>query len=362
MAGHARAVFVLSRVRRSSLTLLGLLFAISLWTSGARALELTWTAPAACPSQADVKQRIDTLLEAPGKPATSDAQSASASAKLTSTRSGFKLVLTLHGEGIEGTRTLSGDDCAELAETAAFLIAVAIDPSLPGAAPPSPEPAPTPEPPPVAPEPAPAPIPPPKAASREVPLPFSLQVSGFGGLWHAGLPSLQAQAGGSVGLAFGRVQVELRGAHEFLAKQALNGGMEPDNIVRQGRRRIESSSVNLELAVCHLWGARFFVGPCGSVAVVRSFARGREFLEDKPDRALFWVTASLAAQTGIRVNRWLETFIEGGAGMPISKRPNFVVLENRAPVGEPTTANMFIPYGRLGVRFRWQPTRTVAAP
>jgi hypothetical protein len=346
--------------RRAWLVLVAVLGTMALWTAQARALELVWTAPAACPSQADVKQRIDALLEAPGKPAASGAQSARASAKLTSTRSGYRLTLTLHGEGIEGTRSLSGNDCAELAETAAFLIAVAIDPSLPGAAPPAPEPAPTPEPPPAAPEPpAPAPLPPPKPAPTEVLLPFSLQVSGFGGLWSGGLPRPQTQAGGSVGIATGRVQIEFRGSSDFLARQNVNGGIEQDGMQHTGR--FESRSVQFELALCHLWGARFFAGPCGSAALVRSFARGKDFTDNRHD-ALFWATASLAGQAGIRVNRWLEPFLEGGLGLSISERPRFVVRAAGAQADKPTDANMLVPYGRVGVRFRWQPTRTVALP
>jgi hypothetical protein len=302
-----------------------------------------------------VQARIDGLLRTPGKPASSVEQSARASAKLSALRSGFKLVLTLRGDGLGGTRTLTGKDCAELAETAAFLIAVAIDPSLPGAEPPAAEP-PPPEPAVVPPPPTPVvppPSPPPAPRVVERARPFSLQAGSFGGAWSAGLPGTQGQLGASVGVALGRLQLELRGAYAFKdAKEGL-GTDDPQGGV-PGILYVSSSS--FELAACHLWGARVFGGPCGSLTLVRTHATAEDF-ERNPGGNLFWMSASIAGQVGIRVNRWLEPFIEGGVGGPISERPRFLVQG-----GDKLDGDRYLFYARLGVRFRWQPARSVVAP
>jgi hypothetical protein len=331
--------------------------ALALWPEPAHALELRWTAPAACPSQEDVQARIDGLLRAPGKPASSAEQGAHASAKLSALRSGFKLVLTLSGDGLGGTRTLTGKDCAELAETAAFLIAVAIDPSLPGTEPPvvEPPPAETPLVPPPPPPVPPPPPPPPAPRMVERARPFSLQASTFGGAWSAGLPRTQGQLGASVGVALRRLQLELRGSYAFeegkegLGRDDLQGGDVPGVLY--------VSSSGFELAACHLWGARVFGGPCGSLTLVRTHAKAEDF-EKNPGGNLLWMSASIAGQVGIRVNRWLEPFIEGGVGGPISKRPSFRVQGSEQQLD----GDRYLFYARLGVRFRWQPTRSAVAP
>jgi len=334
---------------------------LALWPQPARALELRWTAPATCPSQEDVQARIDGLLRAPGKPASSVEQGAHASAKLSALRSGFKLVLTLSGDGLGGTRTLTGKDCAELAETAAFLIAVAIDPSLPGAEPPAAEPAPPREPPVVPPPPEAPPAPPPPAPRTvERPLPFSLQAGAFGGAWRAGLPSTQAQVGASVGVALGRVQIELRGTYVVERIQEGLGRDDSDDTTPPPMTpppTLAGKSRSLELALCHLWGTRFFGGPCASVALVRTDAEAQNFAVNYENDPLGWVSAAIGAQGGIRVNRWLESFIDAGLGGPISKRPSFRVKAGGSMDGE-----RLLLYARLGVRFRWQPARSVVAP
>ncbi|HYJ10717.1 MAG TPA: hypothetical protein VEX18_16960, partial [Polyangiaceae bacterium] len=160
----------------------------------ASALELAWTAPTSCPSQVEVQQRIDSLL-GPSSARTT----ARATALITATRAGYQLKLTLSG-GVEGSRRLSGKDCNALAESAAFLIAVAIDPSLPGTQPvPDPPPPPAPpaeEQPPAAPAPTPTP---PLPAPLPAPTRSAwFHAAGFGGLWRA-LDPVQVQLGGALG-------------------------------------------------------------------------------------------------------------------------------------------------------------------
>ncbi|MDB4991402.1 MAG: hypothetical protein JWN04_6580, partial [Myxococcaceae bacterium] len=91
--------------------------------------ELHWSAPPECPDAEHVRQRVASLLA--GSAAASAASAVRAAAVVTHHRSGYKLALTVKSAAASGLRTLRGADCSELSETAAWLIAVTIDPDVP---------------------------------------------------------------------------------------------------------------------------------------------------------------------------------------------------------------------------------------
>lgn len=316
----------------------------SLACSSARALDLTWSAPASCPTQQVVQQRIDALIGTPRETQPVATQTVSAAASVTESRDGYKLKLALHGGEVSGTRSLTGRDCAALAETAAFLVAVAIDPSLPGT------------------QPAPARASEPVASSAQAPAAappvapalealarrrtgILLHASGFGGVWTAGLPAPQVQLGAALGAQLGRLRAELRGS--YLAVRARPLALMP----RPGV--VELSSSTLEAAACWVWGEDMFAGPCASVAAVRSVGDGREFLRDEKP-VLWWGSASLGAEVGLRLTSWLDAFAEAGSGIALSPRPRF----RARAASNHIDGNKWSAYGRVGVRFRWQPTWT----
>lgn len=126
---------------------------------------LEWTAPAGCPSEDDARGRIAAAL------GEVDAPTLRAQASITQTEDGmFALALTLGRDGEPpGTRTLEGASCAEVADAAVLVIAIAIDPNA-AAALLEPEPT-VPEPPPVPPEPDPEPKPEPDPEPDPTPPP-----------------------------------------------------------------------------------------------------------------------------------------------------------------------------------------------
>lgn len=97
-----------------------------------RELELHWRAPADCPSQEDLERRIHALLP--------DAPSGEGvlviDGEVTRTDTAATLMLRSTYEGRSDTRTITSPTCAELTETTAVLVAIALEPSA--AMPPSP--------------------------------------------------------------------------------------------------------------------------------------------------------------------------------------------------------------------------------
>jgi hypothetical protein len=111
-------------------------------------VDLSWTAPAQCPDQIEVLQRAARLL---GRPAeTQDGERLSVEGVVTQTDAGFHLELRSQMAAGVTERSMADADCQVLADVAAVVIAVAIDPlaALNEAPPREQEPKPAPEAPP----------------------------------------------------------------------------------------------------------------------------------------------------------------------------------------------------------------------
>ncbi len=90
----------------------------------AQGLSLDWQAPAGCPEQATVRARVVAML---GAGATSAAD-LTATGRVSATGEGWRLELSLVRAAGREQRTLVDSDCAALADAAALVIAVTIDP------------------------------------------------------------------------------------------------------------------------------------------------------------------------------------------------------------------------------------------
>ena len=309
---------------------------------------LSWTAPAGCPESGAVRKRIAAWLGKPDADGAPDAP-VRASGVVTRSRSGYKLTLTVTEDGVSGTRRLTGKDCQQLSETAAFLIAVSSDPNAAASAPPedSAPPPPVRETEPAAAPPAKEPTPPAPPAAQATPPapsredgPWSLYGAGFGGVWQSKLPDLQALPGGSIGAAYRILHVELRGAVAYPREHHIltAGG---DGVARV-------STQFYGLATCALWqiSSRLRAGPCGTVSLLRTKAHSKNII-DKESVIKLWSVFGLGAQAAITVVRHLELFGEGGAATQIYDRPRFTV-DNTA-----VTSARIAYYGWVGARIRW---------
>ena len=94
-------------------------------------LELRWTAPAGCPDDEDVRERIEALLTGP--PRGEGVMKVAGS--VTEAPSGFRLVLATDFDGHAENRELSAEACADLGEATAILLAFALEPELAGSMP-----------------------------------------------------------------------------------------------------------------------------------------------------------------------------------------------------------------------------------
>jgi hypothetical protein len=90
-------------------------------------VELTWSAPDECPGRRRVVAEIERLL---GRPLDAPASKRfDAHAEITPEVSGFSLRVTAEGDGATRERALRADTCEELADAAALIIAMAVDPA-----------------------------------------------------------------------------------------------------------------------------------------------------------------------------------------------------------------------------------------
>lgn len=107
------------------------------WSSNAAAkprLELSWQAPADCPTESQVLQRARRMLHG------SEADvSVSATARVSRSGKRFIVRLRTHGDTGAGQRTLSAESCDAAASATALMLALAVDPNAelgePGEAP-----------------------------------------------------------------------------------------------------------------------------------------------------------------------------------------------------------------------------------
>jgi hypothetical protein len=88
--------------------------------------ELSWDAPAQCPSVEQVRARVDELLVV----APAEGEAIAAEVQVVASEAGFVASLRLRSGEREGLRELGDPDCRELAEALALIIALAVDPEL----------------------------------------------------------------------------------------------------------------------------------------------------------------------------------------------------------------------------------------
>ncbi|MCA9691458.1 MAG: hypothetical protein KC636_17775, partial [Myxococcales bacterium] len=86
---------------------------------------LAWSAPAECPDAARVRDEVTRML---GGAVDLGDRSLHAEAAVTAVDAGWRLDLRLTGSHAEGARAIESASCEELADAAALVIAIAIDP------------------------------------------------------------------------------------------------------------------------------------------------------------------------------------------------------------------------------------------
>lgn len=332
--------------------------------------EISWRAPAACPSAEVVRARVAALLSRQRSTQTR----LRATGEITRVAAeGYLLKLSVNTEGHVAARTMRASDCAALAEAGAWLIALAVDPTLVDArTAPALEPkpnetkpdAPKPKPPEEAkPAPAPAEEAKPKPADRSEPeveassdeqereesasddgeldrgppAPHAFRAGLLGGLHGSGLPGPVGSLGARVGLLVGRIYGELAAVHLFSRDALLtNGG------------RVAFSGQLLRVRGCYEWGERVRIAPCAGLTGRRSVGEAKAIAQPGSEQT-FWLVAGLALQVAYTVRNPFEVIIDAGADMPLSARPRFEV----PGYGEVATGNFVSGHTTLGLGVRY---------
>ena len=292
-----------------------------------------WNAPAACPDAGAVTETVERYVR---RPLLAEGEPIEASGVVTGPPEGpFTLALRLGApDGTTEERTLSDRDCAVLADAAALMIAVALDPEvvLPTPESPATDEAPPPQKPEPRPESKPAPQPrkqppptPKPAAARPdcLPGPTLLKrpaaernrlrptcgaVGAMFGLLIGPLPSLAPGVGGYLAALWPRLRLELGASHWF--EQSARG--DADEAIGADLRLTVA-----DLGACYRLGfRRAGFGFCGrgTIGVMRGIGVG--IVNPREDR-LFWSTLGLGVRAGWSPVRRLGMFARATVWAPI---------------------------------------------
>lgn len=278
------------------------------------AIELEWTAPAACPDREDVLARVEALL--PAAPS-GDAAPVRARATIVADPAGSTLVLDIDGLPTgAGRRELTAADCDELTDAAALLLALAIDPAAAVAAP---EPV-TPPPlavaaPPTRPAPRGSP-PTPRAPVTSIALRPELGLS-LGAPAPAGL-----YAGGALGVVRRRWRIELAGRHHVVSRGSLAA------IASDAALRASLTTVSARGCATRSWTSMALHGCAGVVGGVM-IGRGSG-LPGAQRSAKPYLAASVAIATTWRIHDRVGLWIEA-ALTPVIVRPGYAVSTVAGP-------------------------------
>ncbi len=316
-----------------------------------RDLDLVWSAPAGCPTPADLRAEVTRVL---GGPSSRHAVARAEVAHLGAAR--WSVHLATEVDGQTGERTIEADSCAALASATALIVAWTIDPARAAAASPAPSPSPPapsdpptattpPEPPASAPPPAPAPPPPVATAPARAADPLA-RVAGRVALAALGdLGSLPGPAPGgelAVGATLAALRVEVSGV-ALASQDARRSAAEGAHL-----RRLE---LGLRGCFSVAQSAALELAPCLGARLTHLSSEG--FGETTPYDREAWGSALEAAALGTwRLAGPVSLRAMLGLVLPLA-RPPVVVLDARdgtVPIAQASVASGRASLG-LEVRF-----------
>ncbi len=279
---------------------------------------IRWIAPIGCPDETEVRTRVESLigrrLREPGESAAIEAEVLPAAPP--------QLRIVVHGEGGMHERLVTAADCTELAEMAAVIIAVTIDPSaslrVPEVLPAEP---PRQTPPPKT-EHTPAPTP--KCEPVKTPAPPMGMIRVGGGIGLGPLPGPSGALDAEAGARWRHARIAVGFEHQFAGTGSLASGVGVRVSITTARVvgcYVGTLARRLEFPLCAGINAGVMTGR--GVGVPRT-ARKR----------LPWVGGVLEGGATLVANRWLAFGLVGRVGVPFV-RPGFSLddfgVVHRAP-------------------------------
>jgi hypothetical protein len=329
--------------------------------------ELSWSAPASCPGEVEVRAEVERYL-GQTLAARRDQKIRIDASMREDERSGFVLSLRVTSAHGVQKRELSNTDCRKLGEAGALVIALAIDPKLvvpppvdaptatpaesspaPGGTPIAIEALPAPQPPPNAPEPTPSVAVAGPSSKRDEPAaptpsshPSSWRVSAAGvGLVSGGpLPGVALGAGARLSAAMGRFQILVHGAYLFPK-------VEPVPMSSSARIELDLFRAGVGFCALPLAGTLTLTACLGPA--FGSMRGSGEDLENKRTEHDQW-SAFLAELTLTRVWNGGLLGMVGIEGGPAIDAPRFGITVNGEQV-EIYQASGWVLSGSLGLGF-----------
>ena len=296
--------------------------------------QVQWDAPDGCPTEVDVRGRVDALLASSGS---GRREPIALQMTVTATETGFALLVSSRGpDGPAGQRTVDGTRCEDLTNAAVLIAAIAIDPDLTPPPPvtdptPEPEPEPLPEP---EPEPEPEPLPEPEPEPAPEPEPDTARPPAPEPSPSRRPPTVQPLLTFDAGLGLGRLAAPRPMAlarlaagierHRFRALARLSGFGPSLGDVEGFPGGGTFGAVTFGLLACGRTEGRWsFVG-CGGTDVGAAFGRGRNTIHRSTSATAPWW--ALEAEAGVEYawsNKWAVAGRLDGAISPV--RTDFVV-------------------------------------
>jgi hypothetical protein len=290
-------------------------------------LDLTWDAPASCPTSADVVAEVGRLTHVPSTGGEGRRRLAAIGRVEKVERGQFRLVLeTVLGDARD-TKTIVGDSCETLAGSAAVVLALRLDASeesesaaapLPAGPPPTPKARPSP--------------PPAKPSPRVAP---TFWIGLGGALDTSALPELALGGALHIAFQFERVHVSATAVYWVPRDQALEGG---------GSATFGWQTVAVA-AGFDLLGGPWHLGP--SAGLEMGAMSAESFGVRAPGSATeLWVAALGGAHSALDLARNVRIVLDAMASVPL-RRPDFVI-EGRGPVHRPAPLG-----GRIFLGAEW---------
>jgi hypothetical protein len=302
-------------------------------------LDLSWSAPPGCPGEGSVGGAVARLLEG-------SSQSGSrvrVDAVVTQRAGGWTLTLTTTRDGAVGHRAMKADSCAAVADAAALIIALAIDPVhvvepatvAAGSAPPPPPP-PPPSPPAMPPIVAPAPPAPPTVAAPRPPPPPRARPIALGVALAGDVGSLPAPAYGievSAAWVLRRLRLEAYAAYwpaqtATVSLPGVFGTLSADVYLADGG-----------VLGCYAVVAtpRWRLEPCAALELGALGASGSGLGVSTPG-ASFWAAARVDARATLRIADRVALVGGLGVAVPLNRQP---MTETGPGANGPSTVTVF---------------------
>jgi hypothetical protein len=269
-------------------------------------LELDWAAPAGCPAGDAV--RSDALRLAGATADGSRHLKARASIR-PAAKTGWTLSLATDLDGVVGERSLSGMSCESLAEAAALMLALILNPELAISAPPA----------------APPPPPPPPAVVPERWPHPRWRLGAHGGIQTGTIQELSSAFALTLGVAWGRLSLRL-----------MPGFSLPQDVYVDSEQGLGGRLWLGSAAALGCWSAALgwmALSPCLGVEVTRMKGRGLGVLQPRAT-SVYWSSAELGLFAGLPVGHGVHLEL-GALGILPLHRPT-VYLDEIGRVSRPS--------------------------